>query len=381
MTVLVYADSVKGHYPEYVHHMYMAAVIRPDVRFVFVVPERFKEVMGGMEWTEAENTEFEYIPQADVDYIDNSGMLKASIKRCRIVNKAARKYNADKVFAMTLMYMLPMAPFMLRRKLKLSGIIYKIYLYEQDESSRLRRLSDRLKYFLITGMGRVDKAFVLNDSDAAKRLNAIHGTDVFDFLPDPVNEIVPTKERNAMRAEIGVGADDRLFIHIGAMARRKGTLLVLDSIEALSDEQRQRYVFYFAGRVGADIKDAFNDRVKSLREIGARIHVSEGFCSYEFLANLCVAADGIVIPYLETAQSSGIIGYASLFGAPAVATGKGMIGNLVKQYGLGIGVEPEPGEIAKAYSLIDSEQIRAGDGYLHSHKISDFQNKFITFVK
>lgn len=371
-TILIFTDNIRGHHPEFLHHIYDMGRQMEGCSFVFVVPENFPAVRGNFEWRDAANIEWEYIPTAEIEAYSKRGAIGQSKARSEIINRVAERYGATHVYVQTLMYMLPAAPWKLKRGLRMSGIIYKIYLYEK--SSRLRRLADRILYRIISGSGKIERAYVLNDAHAAAELNRSYSTEKFAYLPDPVNRIEAEEDRASVRKKLGVAPEAKMLIHIGALAARKGTMDVLEAATLISKEEVKGMNFVFAGRVDEEIKACFYERVDSLRERGVNISVFDEFCSYEFIAGLCVAADAILIPYRQSAQSSGIIGYAAQYGCPVIATDEGMIGALVRDYSLGVTCRPDAEAIADACRRLEPGKLRAESRYMEEHSVGAFSD-------
>ena len=122
------------------------------------------------------------------------------------------------------------------------------------------------------------------------------------------------------------------------MEERKGTLTILKAIIEAKQEKIKDSVFVFAGRVDHAIKDEFYDLIKIARQ-KCEIKVYDEFCENDFLYNLCYTCDFILIPYSNTCQSSGVIGYASFFEKPVIGPSKGLLGNLIKDNNLGLAID------------------------------------------
>ena len=148
---------------------------------------------------------------------------------------------------------------------------------------------------------------------------------------------------------------------------------IVESLAHLSDEQRARYRFLFVGRVGEDIRKPFYEAIEVLKG-RVQVQIEDGFCSYERLASLCAASDLLLMPYLETAQSSGVIGYASQFGVPVLASDEGLIGKLVRHYRLGHTVPPTAEELATGYAVAEAYG-PVDERYCVTHRVADFQHQ------
>ncbi|MCM1483857.1 MAG: glycosyltransferase [Muribaculaceae bacterium] len=372
-TTLIYTDAAKGHHPEYLHHIYHVCRKLNGHRYVFVVPEEFKSVQPNMDWAKPDNIVWEYIPQHEISEYIGKGMYGSSAARIRTINRTAEKFGADSVFALTLMELLPAAPVTLRSNISVSGIIYKIYLYERNEASLTQNLLNKLKYNIYARFKRFKTIYILNDSASADEFNRLYSSTKFKYLPDPSNVIHADLTREEVRRKLGVSPDRKLMIHIGALQYRKGTLDILDSMALLTEAERREYVFVFAGRVAADIREAFYRKVEDMSKRGVSIHVYDEFCSFTFLANLCTGADAILMPYHETSQSSGIIGYASQFGCPTIGSAKGMTGELINKYHLGYTCASTASALAQTYSRIKNEPYTVSDLYSKEHTVAAFQ--------
>ena len=107
---------------------------------------------------------------------------------------------------------------------------------------------------------------------------------------------------------------------------------------ALSKDELKGKSFIFAGKVYDDIRDEFYQKYRNLQD-KVQILCFDEFCEYSFLGSLCLSSNFILLPYSNTSQSSGVIGYASQFQIPVVVAKQGLLGKLVKRYKLGVLLE------------------------------------------
>ena len=371
--ILIFTAATSGHNMEYLHHIYDVAAQHTDRQYVFVVPESFEQVKHNFAWEPVDHIVFDFITDAESASYKDKGMLASSYHLCKLVRRRIKKHKADKLFVITLMSHLPFAPFMYGWHVKMSGIVYKIYLYEWHNSSFAAKAMNVLKYILMRVFPLFERIYILNDEASTKKLNACYKTKKFCYLPDPYVPIATSGSDLNLRKTLNVASDQTMFVHFGALAERKGTMHIIDSLQHLSDEDAKKYVFVFAGKVFPDIKEAFYAGVKKYQH-KVQIYVKDEFCSFEYLAALCEASDAILIPYLETAQSSGVIGYAAQFGKPVIAPNEGMIGELVKRYDLGVADCIKPGSLVDQYRKIANKQIAAPTlDYCRDHQIGRFQ--------
>lgn len=348
MKKMLFETILAGHRMEYIHHIYMGMLQQKEDEFVIVVPKEFEAKKDLYEWPVASNIRFVLMTEIVDNGESEAGMMMQSFHRTRILKKYVKQEKTESVFLISLMNYIVALPFLISPKVRVSGIVYSIYLYIWDSSSWIRRLQDVFKYVIMRLTPCLKNIFVLNDEVSTKRLNKLYHTNKFKFIPDPYNAI-DYKPCN-IRLELGLKDDDKAFLHFGGLDRRKGTLDILKAIHFLSEEQKKKFVFVFAGKVYNGIREEFYHLKESLPN-DARVIVYDEFCSNEFLANLCISCDVILAPYHDVNRSSGILGHAAYFGKPVIGPAEGLIGNLIKEYRLGVTIRKNtPEEIAEVLS-------------------------------
>jgi hypothetical protein len=214
----------------------------------------------------------------------------------------------------------------------------------------------------------MDKIYTLNDVGSAKRLNDIYQTANFYYLPDPVPSINKECVKN-VRQDLGIKPSDKMYLHFGGLSERKGTLVILEAITKMNPDELSDKVFVFAGVIYDRLKERFYALKKTLDK-KARIIVYDEYCPYALINDLCESCDVILIPYQNTSQSSGVIGYASFFNKPVIGPSRGLLGRLVKEYDMGATLdEINADSIRKAVC----KKVPAHScNYHKSHTVSDF---------
>jgi len=250
--------------------------------------------------------------------------------------------------------------------------LYRIFLYE--ETSRVKAFINKAFYRTISHSKNIGKIFLLNDKDAVKCLNREFNTDKFYYLIDPVPDINKDSVNDVRESLLKASNKDEVFLHFGGLTRRKGTLDILDAIAMLTPEQSENKIFVFAGRIYAGIKDDFYSKLGKCT-CKERIRIFDYFLPNEVLYDFCYSSDCILIPYYNTAQSSGVLGYASLFRKPVIGPSKGLLGMLIEHYNLGVLLDDvTPDAIASA---ILAEKPLVGDGYASERKVDTFISQIV----
>lgn len=368
-TILIFNIMYNGHWPEYIHHIYeIAKSDKSSDKWIFAIPEQISNVLP--ELNSIDNIHIEYIPETIIDEISALRGYKLSYRSTKLLKSYCKHFSPDKIFLPHLTLFIPTAIFMLRRNAAVSGIIYKLFLYNKKSSFRgfLKRQMEWFRFFLAARSKKIDTIFLLNNPQSAKYLNSRLHTRKFKPLSDPY---IPISDIGNIRDEYGIEADKTMFTHLGPAAR-KGTMQILDAIELTTPK---KYIFFFAGRVNDDIRDIFLEKVRHLKNNGHSIYVKDEFCSYEFLGSLVYSSDCVLLPYFTTDTSSGFLGYAAQFGKPVIGPDDGLLGSLINEYQLGTTISPINGNtIASVLESACHRKSSRNADYLDTNSLSAFKN-------
>lgn len=369
--ILIFDDQLNGHHLEYLHHLYEGASMYKSVEFIFALPLEFQELKDKLVWDESDNIIF-HLFQHDENNI-SGGAISKSYKKSKLVKKVALKYSVNEVFLIALMGFLPAISFVLPKNIKISGIIYLIYLYRWRSSSLTLKILDSIKYLLLSKRDNIRSVFILNDKSAPIFLNKKFNTSKFTYLPDPFIPINESDIQN-IRYKYEIPKNNIVYLHFGGLSLRKGTLKILNAIEILEEDDLRGKTFIFAGKIYPDIKGEFYNKYNNIRN-KVQILCFDKFCDYSFLGSLCLSSDSILLPYSNTAQSSGIIGYGAQFNIPVVVPNSGLLGKLVKRYKLGYSTDISSSEKIADFiknKSVDNYYKNIESSYIVEHNISQF---------
>jgi len=331
MKTLLFDVTLLGHHLEYLHYYYQGAIKRKNEEYIFCVPEEeFLNQKDKYDWQESYNISFEYLSNDELHSLMHKSVILNNIAEARLIAKKIKELGADKVILTNFIHTIPYLLFLLPKKVKVRGIIYRIYLYGKKN---IRYKIENFFFWMMGSSSVMEKIFILNDESSAKMLNCIHNCHKFNYLPDPV-PVVNIDKLESIRDVYNIPTNNKVFLHFGGLSRRKGTIEILKAINICDEEQLKNKTFIFAGRVYKEISNDFNILLKSSRQ-KAQVLVFDDFCTYEFLYNLCYSCDVILMPYYQTNLSSGLLGYAAVFGKPVIGPNEGLIGSLIKKYQMG----------------------------------------------
>lgn len=364
--ILVFDTALDGHHLEYIHHLYDYAVKSKNIFMVIAVPESYNNVKHLFTWEDSDNVRIRSITSQD--YLTSKGSLSI-IRIASLIKSICREYSLNDVFFVSLMAYLPFLPFFFFfSEIRLSGIVYKIYLYEWTHLNRIGKVKNIFLYSIFILL--VHKIFILNDKSATRVLNYKWKTNKFVYLPDPYVKL--PNNQTLERSSLGIVEDKIVFFHFGQMSERKGTLDVLDLISKLSNKALKNVCFIFAGCVSKEISEVFYYLVRQNCK-RTQIIVMDEFCSYEKLSALTQLSDYLVIPYHQTSQSSGVISYGAQYRKPVIVRNTGLISKLVKKYHMGYIInDPFVSNMIDSFEELINRGHNVPKDYLISHSVLDF---------
>lgn len=368
MKHLFFSTNIYGHFVEYIHHICVAADGDKDKDIYIVVPSTFIEKKELLLWPDSNNIHFEYFEESTVD---TGHFFLDSYNAARILGKKVRAIRPDSVFLLAIMQVMPFVVFFVPWTIKVSGIIYSIYLYKWKSESWKKKIEDVVKYILFSKCPIFKSIYILNDSASAAILNKIWSTQKFCYLSDPCPELNNIKLID-IQSQLQIDNNKKVFLHFGSLTKRKGTLMIFDLISRLSDEVLEKTCFIFAGKVWDDIKQDFYQQYDLLKS-KTQIVVFDQFCTYDFLGSLCKSSDYIILPYMNTSNSSGVISYGALFNVPIIVPEHGMVPKLIKKFKMGVVVKGSfINQMVSLMPLFLNSNLKCSNSYYNNHKVQDF---------
>lgn len=365
---LFFDPNVKGHIIEYLHHTYIYTEHSTD-KFVYVVSPFFEDRSKTLEWPQRENVKIIYMTRYESDICSQSNKIKAAWYISKIVYKYAKQEKATHVFFNYLMNAMPFVCIYLPKNCKVSGIIYRNYLNKQHLKCGYRIFLEELLYKFMAHIHKIGTILLLNDPQSANYLNEILHSSKFKSIVDPINNVDLSKLKD-LRIELNIPKENRVFLQFGSLDKRKNTLTILDAALGMSDKDLSKITLIFAGRLNNGISNEFRKKIEALSR-RAQVIVREGFLPFEYLFSLCKTADCLFTCYDNVEQSSGTIGYASLFGTPVIGPNRGLLGRLIQENDLGITLPSITAEEIRRAMLLPQLPIPSSK-YAESNTIDKF---------
>lgn len=187
----------------------------------------------------------------------------------------------------------------------------------------------------------LEHIYILNNDQQVNALNRWYRKQNFFLpLPDPILITNPVCLGNS-EVDVFERSSKIRFLLFGSLSARKGIFLVIDALRLLPQNITKDIEIFIAGRIvkeeRASFLTALSDLKSDRRDI-AIIYLDE-FVAYAALAPMFLNSDCILLPYIESEASSGLLGHAALYERPVIGTDYGLIGCLIRRYELGIAIK------------------------------------------
>ncbi len=369
MKYLIYTTNAHGHNMEYIHHIseYFANNRRND-ELIIAAPKIIKDRADLVSWTESKNISWYYF---DDSGLRTGAFMKDAYNSSKLLGNICKQRTPDEVILLHFMAQMPFLLFFLPKGIRVSGIVYNIYLYRWERDKLLKKIQDTAKYYIFSKASIIKKVYILNDRGAVRILNKIWKTNKFVFLADPFVPIDAHKIEN-LSIQLDISKEKTVFLHMGSITRRKGVLYIFDIISKLSSDELSKSCFIFAGKIWEDVKSDFYMQYERWKN-SVQIFVFDEFCSYEFFGKLCKSADYIVLPYMNTCSSSGTIAYGAQFHTPVIVPEGGMVPKLVKRYRMGIVIKGDfVNSFVSCYTSLLNKMVSSSNLYMKTHSVDNF---------
>jgi glycosyltransferase involved in cell wall biosynthesis len=230
--------------------------------------------------------------------------------------------------------------------------------YHPDLKERLKQWRNRFTLDRILAHPQLQKVFCLDPFAVealkadflGRRLNQQENAKIV-ALADPVRAAPSTSLDSATyHTQLGIEADRRVFLLFGALDGRKGIYQLLAAIELLPPALSQQMCLLLVGKTNAAERANIEQKITALRQnVPIQIIECYDFIPEDEVPKYFQIADLVLATYQRHIGMSGILLLAAAAGKPVLSTDYGLMGELVRQYRLGLAVDAtQPPELMQA---------------------------------
>jgi glycosyltransferase involved in cell wall biosynthesis len=162
------------------------------------------------------------------------------------------------------------------------------------------------------------------------------------YMPDPVEKMFPNEDAfRALDRKLGIEPNRTVILAFGLLAgERKGTRQFLESLFLLNPELCQKICILLVGEPfpeGQAILESWLTKVR--KSLPVQVITKFGYVPESDVTLYFKRSDFVIAPYQKHAGMSGIVLLAAAAQKPILSSNYGLMGELVKKYGLGITVD------------------------------------------
>ena len=373
MKKLIFDIAITGHHSEYIGHLvdYLYDKNAFEFKYNFVIHPAFANTFPKIfnKANKIENVEWSPISNDELLQIESKNGVLASIITMKIMDNYAKKYSADEVIVMDF-HPIKYGSLFYTPPYKMSSILF--LLFHRLEKKTWKEKLEYFKRYYITKWSsankKLEKIFILNDSDAVAFMNKEFKTNCFKMLPDPIPKLKPLENFNIYEY-YEIGQERNIFLHIGALGDRKGTRDVIEAAKYLSKASQKKVAILLAGKASkVEEEELYLRLIETLKKnTDVQIIWENQFVPNQMMKSLFDQCDTVLLPYKNAEFSSGILGHAAAANKRVIATNAGLIRELVNTYQLGeLLDEPTAEQLAKKITKL-----------LHENFEAEGQNKFV----
>jgi glycosyltransferase involved in cell wall biosynthesis len=219
-------------------------------------------------------------------------------------------------------------------------------------------------------------------------MNARMSRPVFTPLPDPIPEIGIDIEAEAAASDWSPFDDDgrMRFLLFGALRRQKGVFQLLEALQRLPVSVAQTTSVLFLGSVKPEIEGQLTKGVQEIqrKRPDLKVRLENRFAADWELRYAIQESDVILVPYLRSEGSSGVIGHAANYSTPVIGSETGLVGHLIRKYELGVTVPIQPQQLAGALQRAVQEGMTMSTNqaarYVRQHRSDDFVEALLSRI-
>jgi len=348
--VVIFETDAFGHQEQYIRALTENFKKKYRLRITFVIhPVLIKRL-----YRDVDKKGFIGSELVDVISLDNNELAKLNVgplwKRALYKWNLAKKYS--EIIGATHLHFLYLdhmqLPLALHQKfgenITISGILFRPTIHYTDDIRVHPSLAEHVRDFRKKWMYRamlsnsnlkhvfsLDKYFVEYVKNEWKNEKK-----KISYLPDPLPITRSIDDKNLV-TEFWIPSGRKIFLLFGALQRRKGIFKVLEALAKLPPLSQKKIALIYAGKVDQKVEAELKIAVQNFKNSSPQIwfRLEDRFLDQKELQGLIQKSDVILAPYQRFVGSSGILIWAAIYAKPVITQDYGLIGRLVREYGLG----------------------------------------------
>jgi glycosyltransferase involved in cell wall biosynthesis len=364
--ILLFEPDSSGHHPGYLYHL-IIHFLENDYSYnliVLVAPDFFekhpqiiqKTLSPRVKWLKFSDSEFNNWRE-----IKSKSVTKRSFFEWELLRKYIVETKSVYAFLMYIDYLQIALLTQKALPCPISGILFRPTLINYPSHSLKEMINSwrknlTLKYFVKNKA--LDLLFNL-DSFATDYIQQNWQTDKVKFLPDPVQVYPSAKSVEALKTELKIEPNRKVFLIFGFLDSRKGISEVMEAILHISKEKSLKGTLLIVGPWEESERNKFDLTIdKILQKSDFQVIIKNEFIQDEDIQSYFEVSDYILALYAKHIGMSAIMVRAAAAQKPFLTHNFGLMGKVVTENQLGMIVE---NDLAQKMEMLLSENKEVGD--------------------
>jgi glycosyltransferase involved in cell wall biosynthesis len=347
--VLVFEPDARGHACEWLMHLLQyARENAPALEVTLAVPRSLAEEIIALGF-DAAAPRFELLPLTaqELALCTHTSLTVSGLARWYVARRYVRRAGAGAVLFLSIDHLtLALALMLPLGGAEVLGILFRPSVhygefgrYGPTLGERIRDFRKAILYPLMLLHPRVSAILSLDPYfPPYARRRYRQGRKVYP-VPDPMvsvgngsPDILPSERLPGGR---------RAFLLFGVLTERKGVLALLRALPYLSRETVRKMAIVIAGRLDPAIRETVCAQIAHVARTrpDLSIDLMDRYLSLGEIETLVRRSAVILAPYQRFVGSSGVLIWAARLGRPVITQDFGLLGQQVREYGLGLAVD------------------------------------------
>ncbi|SHJ70801.1 Glycosyltransferase involved in cell wall bisynthesis [Maribacter aquivivus] len=381
MRKLIFDIAITGHHSEYIEHLvnYLESQVLINDIYYFVIHPELLERFPRIKDKSRENNKINFVPisKEELRGVVSVKKIKNSLAQFKIMNHYAKILDIDHVISLDF-HSIKYGVLLKKPAFTISSILF-LQFFRLPKKTLNEKMEYYKRYFIIkwaVANKQIKNVFVLNDDRTVDFMNKEFNTNCFQILPDPIPVLKPLESFN-INKYYNISPGRKIFLHIGSLGDRKGTNEVIESTFCLDEDVQRSIAIVLVGKASfLEDEKKYHAKMRLVQnKTEVQIIWDNQFVTREMMKSLFDNCDAVLLPYKNAEFSSGILGHAAASRKTVIATGAGLIQELVNKYNLGILLEkPDADSIAEKISffLKDKPATSMADDFVAEHNPNKF---------
>ena len=336
--ILLFDTILDGHHPAYLIHLIGYYSTQPDVELIVATGEEFQTNFAKRQTSEqllwGENVRFYPIDSATIQSLHASPIYLRSIREWNMMVNIVKEMHVSHALLMYVDYF----PFGVLMGSKCPAPVSGISFRPPRKTNGLFDFIKQKLWQAMLSSGKISQIFSIVHS-AVSVINNLSSHAKATPLADPVVHLPITPQQIVdFRHNFDIPKGKKIFLNFGQLDKRKGIEAFAAACKLLSPKELSKICLVLAGPIemgySVELESLFSE-IPDLQVVN--LYDYHTYPTVELCFNL---ADVVLVTYQDHLGMSSVLVRAALAGKPVIGTRVGTIGLTIKDYQLGLAIDP-----------------------------------------